>query len=336
MPRSNRYSTSMRRKQSSGVRPFVALVVASLLVLTFYLREGETGPIHAVRGAVQTVATPFRMLGNAVASPFVAIGNVAGNLSASPQTLSDLEKENAELTAQLAALTEQNADAERLEGLAALKSSYGIEGSTGRIIGTSSDAWSRTVTVDKGSLDGVAVNMPVANSGGIIGQVTEVSASSSTVRLITDENSSVSAMLQESRAQGMLEGQPDGTLRLNYVDAGAEVNVGDLVVTSGLGGVFPKGILLGRVSSVEKTDNALYYTIVVTPSSEAESNEEVLIVTSLTADQTASAEELAAAENTPEGGSGDDGDGDDVSGDGNDDADATGGDAQDDGSGGGE
>ncbi len=302
MPRSHRYSTSMRKKQSTGLRPLIAFCVISLLVLTFYLREGDAGIIHSVRGVVQTVATPFRVAGSAITSPFRAVGNVAQNLTASPETLRDLKTQNEELTAQLAQLSEAQADAERLQGLLDLQSSAHLDSKAARIIGTSSDSWSRTVTIDKGSADGVTVNMPVANSGGIIGQVTEVSANSSTVRLITDESSSVSAMVQSTRAQGMLEGQPDGTLRLAYVDADAQVEVGDLVVTSGLGGVYPKGLMLGRVASVEKSDNALYYTIVVTPASEIESNEEVLVILSLSADQRATAEDVAAAESNPEGG----------------------------------
>ena len=302
MPRTQRYSTSMRKRQSTGFRPLVAFCLISVLVLTFYLREGEAGPIHAVRGAVQTVATPFRMVGSAVTSPVRAVGNVAANLTASPQTLQDLKEENERLTAQVAELSEYQADAERLQGLLDIRTSNDLQSTAASVIGGSGDSWNRTVTIDKGSADGVAVNMPVANSGGIIGQVTEVSATSSTVRLITDENSSVSAMVQSTRAQGMLEGQPDGSLRLSFVDVEATVEVGDLVVTSGLGGVYPKGLMLGRVASAEKSDNALYYTIVVTPASEVETNEEVLVITSLSSDQTAGEDDLAAAQDEPEGG----------------------------------
>lgn len=301
MPRKKPYSTTMRKQQSTGLRPLIAFCVVSLLVLTFYLREGDAGIIHAIRSGFQTAATPVRVLGSAVASPFTALGNVFSNLTASPETLEDLRRENEDLTAQLAQLSEAQETADRLQGLLDLQSANQLESTAARIIGTSTDSWSRTVTIDKGSADGIAQNMPVANSGGIIGQVTEVAANSATVRLLTDENSSISAMVQESRAQGMLEGQPDGTLRLSYVDAAADVQVGDLVVTSGLGGVFPKGLLLGTVSSVEKADNALYYTIVVEPASATENNEEVLVITGLSSSQTASSEDIASAEQTPEG-----------------------------------
>ena len=137
--------------------------------------------------------------------------------------------------------------------------------------------------------------MAVCNSGGVIGQIIEVSATNSTVRLLTDENSGVSAMVQSSRAQGMLQGQPDGSLSLNYVTADQDVQVGDIVITSGLGGVFPKGLPLGTVASVNRASNATYYTIVVRAQSLAENNEEVLVITSVGADQAANADEVAAA-----------------------------------------
>ena len=135
----------------------------------------------------------------------------------------------------------------------------------------------------------------MCNSGGVIGQIVEVSATTSTVQLITDEASGVSAMIQSTRAQGMLQGQPDGSLRLSYVSTDSDVKVGDIVITSGIGGVYPKGLPLGTVSSVEKSDNDVYYTIVVRAQSTAENNEEVLVITSLTDDQIASDQDVASA-----------------------------------------
>ena len=279
----------------------IAFCVISLLVLTFYLREGSTGPFHVVRAGVTTITYPLRMVGSAVATPFNALGNIAGNLTASEETLADLKARNEQLTAQVAALTEAQETADRLNKLLDLQDTYKLESVAARIIGTTGDAWTQTVTIDKGSLDGFDVNMPVTNSSGVIGQIIEVSPTSSVVRLINDDSSGVSALVQSSRAQGMLEGQPDGSLSLNYVPSDAQVEVGDIVVTSGIGGVYPKGLPLGRVSSVEKLDNDLYYTIVVEAASSVENQEEVLVITSLTEEQTASSEDIEAANDNPEG-----------------------------------
>lgn len=283
------------------MRPFVICCLVSLLLLTFYVSEGEAGVIHSIRSGVNTVATPVRMVGAVVATPFNAIGNVFTNLSAPQETLSELKKQNEELTSELAQLTEAEKTAERLESLLGLQSTYNLQSTAARIIGTTGDAWSQTVTIDKGSANGFEIGMPVCNSGGVIGQIIEVSAATSTVRLINDENSGVSAMVQSTRAQGILQGQPDGTLMLSYVPADADVKVGDVIITSGLGGRFPKGLPLGTVSSVSRAANATYYTIVVRAISTAESNEEVLVITSLTDEQAASSEDVAAANTAAQG-----------------------------------
>ena len=296
MPKSKGFSSHLNtQRQSTGVRPLIVLCLVSILLLTFYIREGESGPIHSVRGAVSVVTTPVRVLGSLVATPFNAAGNVMGNLTASQETLSELREQNAELTAQVAELSESKKTSERLESLLNLQSTYSLTSTAARIIGNSSDAWSRAVTIDKGTAAGFSCGMAVCNSGGVIGQIVEVSATTSTVQLITDEGSGVSAMIQSTRAQGMLQGQPDGSLRLSYVSTESDVKVGDIVITSGIGGVYPKGLPLGTVSSVEKSYNDVYYTIVVRAQSTAENNEEVLVITSLTDDQIASDQDVASA-----------------------------------------
>lgn len=302
MPRHQGYSTNLnQRRQSSGLRPLIVLSVVSVLLLTFYLREGEAGPIHVVRSGVTTVTTPVRLLGNTVATPFNAVGNIFGNLTASRASLDELESENEELTARVAELAEAQQTAERLEALLGLQSTYNLQSTAARIVGESSDAWTDTVTIDKGTADGLAVNMPVTNSAGVIGQIVEVSLNSATVRLVTDEQSGVSAMLQDTRAQGMVQGQPDGTLRMEYVSVDADVKEGDIIITSGIGGVYPKGLPLGTVASVSKSSNDVYYTIIVNPASHAENNEEVLVITSLTEEQSATDEDVATANSNPQG-----------------------------------
>ena len=295
------FSQNNSGRRSPGGRTVVVLCLISVLLLTFYLREGDAGPVHTVRSAVTTITSPVRMVGNVVTSPFRSLAGSVSDATASDATLSELEEENAELRAQVAELEEAEETAERLQALLDLQSTYDLESTAARIIGTSGDAWSDTVTINKGSSSGFEVGMPVLGSGGVLGQIIEVSATTSTVRLITDDESSVSAMIQSSRAQGMLQGQADGTLHLAYVSTDAEVEEGDTVITSGIGGVFPKGLPIGTVSSVEKTDNAVYYTITVQAIASAETDEEVLVVTSIDEDQVASDDDVSEANSTPEG-----------------------------------
>lgn len=277
------------------MRPLIVLCIVSILILTLYIREGDTGAVHSVRSGVETVATPLRYAGSFVARPFNAIGNIASNLTASKESLSDLKKENQRLTAKVAELSESKKTAARLEKMLKLKSTYNLKSTAAKIIGTSGDGYTSTVTIDKGSADGMKLNMPVTSSVGVIGQIIEVSRSTSKVRLLTDENSGISAMVQDTRAQGMLHGQADGTLKLDYVTSDSDVKVGDIIITSGIGGVYPKGLPLGTITAVDKSTNSVYYTITVKAQATMENNEEVLVITSLTDDQSASSDDVKAA-----------------------------------------
>lgn len=282
--------------QGTGGRELVVCLVISVVLFTVGVRTGEDGPLGAVRGAFQTVTTPVRLVGSAITMPFQGLGNIFSNLTADQATLSELQTENDELRSRNAELEEAEQTATRLQGLLDLQSSYNLQSTAAHIISGSSDSWSSTVTIDKGTSSGLSVGMPVTSSSGVIGQIVECGATSSTVLLVTDESSSVSAMVQSSRAQGMLDGSAAGEVRLDMIRTDQTVEVGDIVVTSGLGGVFPKGLPLGKVTSVEKNPGSMYYTIVVEPYAHTENAEEVLVITSLTDSQVATSEDVASAD----------------------------------------
>lgn len=268
----------------------------SVALFTVSCRLGDEGPLALVRGGFQAATYPVRYLGATIAAPFQGLGNVVTNLTADQATLSELRQENDELRARNVALEEDARTAERLQGLLDLRDANNLQSTAARIISGPSDSWSTTVTIDKGTSSGLTVGMPVTASSGVIGQIVACGPVTSTVRLITDENSSVSAMVQSSRAQGMLEGTVTGQVQLSLIRSGQQVAIGDVVVTSGLGGVFPKGLPLGEVTSVEETPGALYLDVTVEPFARAESSEEVLVITSLTEEQQATAEDIAAAD----------------------------------------
>ena len=282
--------------QGTGGRELVVCLVISVVLFTVGVRTGEDGPLGAVRGAFQTVTTPVRLVGSAITMPFQGLGNIFSNLTADQATLSELQAENDELRSRNAELEEAEQTATRLQGLLDLQSSYNLQSTAAHIISGSSDSWSSTVTIDKGTSSGLSVGMPVTSSSGVIGQIVECGATSSTVLLVADESSSVSAMVQSSRAQGMLDGSAAGEVRLDMIRTDQTVEVGDIVVTSGLGGVFPKGLPLGKVTSVEKNPGSMYYTIVVEPYAHTENAEEVLVITSLTDSQVATSEDVASAD----------------------------------------
>lgn len=280
----------------SGSRQLIVCCAVSIVLFTVSCRMGSSSPFELVRGAFSTVTSPIRYLGATVSVPFQGLGNIFANLTSDQETLSELKAENERLQARNAELEESEQTAKRLQDLLQLQDSYSLQSVGARIISGSSDSWSSTVTINIGAASGVSVGMPVVASSGVIGQIVECGATSSTVRLISDENSSVSAMIQSSRAQGMLNGSATGQLKLDLIATGQEVNVGDVVVTSGLGGVFPKGLPIGKVTSVENTPGSLYLDIVVEAFAGTENYEEVLVVTSLTEGQQATSDDIQSAD----------------------------------------
>lgn len=288
--------SSMGRGSSNGVpRSLIVLSVISLALFVLGVREGDSGLLHGVRGVFQTVATPARVVGSVVASPVSGISNVVGNLTADSQTLSDLKAENDDLKAQVARLTEYEDEANTLTDLLQLRNQYNLDSTAARVIARSTDSWNSTITIDKGTTSGIQTGMPVMTSTGVVGQVSECGPTTATVRLITDESSGVSAKVQSSGAQGQLQGSADGTLHLNLIRTDQQVSTGDSVVTSGLGGVYPKGLPVGTVSNVTKSSGSLYYDITVEPLASVGSLEEVLVITSLSGDQQATADDATAA-----------------------------------------
>ena len=283
-------------RQSTGTRALVVCGALSIALFTLSCSTGEEGPLGVVRGAFQTVTMPVRYLGATVSAPFQGLGNIFTNLTADQATLSELQAENDELRARNVELEEDAESAQRLQDLLDLRDTNNLQSTAARIISGSTDSWSSTVTLDKGASDGLAVGMPVTSSSGVVGQIVECGPTTSTVRMLVDENSSISAMVQSSRAQGMLTGSVTGEVRLALVRTNQEVAVGDVVITGGLGGVFPKGLPVGEVTSVESNPGDLYLTIVVEPYARAETYEEVLVITSLTEEQQASAEDFAEAD----------------------------------------
>lgn len=291
-------TTARLRKRSvnNGLRVAAVCVLLSLAIFVWDIREGEVGPLHSIRDGFQVITAPVKTLGAGLVTPFRGLGNIFANLTASQETLSELKAENEKLTARNTELEEAEQTAKRLQKLLALQDSYSLKSTAARIIAGSLDSWTSTVTIDKGSLAGLAVGMPVTDAAGVIGQTIACGPTSSTVRLLRDEGSSVAAMLQGSRVQGMLTGSADGTLHLTLINTDQKVEAGDIVITSGLGGVFPKGLPLGKVYNVNRRAGALYLDIQVSPLSSTENFEEVLVITSLTEGQVATEKEIAEAD----------------------------------------
>jgi rod shape-determining protein MreC len=153
------------------------------------------------------------------------------------------------------------------------------------VIGRDPSNFLEYILIDRGSSDGITANMPVVTSQGLVGRIVEVYPRSSRVLLITDPSSSVNALIQSSRATGVVQGQTDGSLVMRYIQQGEEVKVGDLVLTSGLGGHFPKRLIVGQVTSVRQRDVEPFQEAEVKPTVQFNHLEIVLIITNFEANR---------------------------------------------------
>jgi len=146
------------------------------------------------------------------------------------------------------------------------------------VIGEDVTPWFRTVIIDRGLVDGIREGMPVVASAGVVGRVVRQTANSSRLLLITDHASSVAATIERSRARGVVKGKGAGLCSLEFSQRGEDVKVGDIVVTSGIGGVFPKGIPIGEVTMVKKGEFGIFQTVQVRPFVPMSRLEEVLVL----------------------------------------------------------
>ena len=177
-------------------------------------------------------------------------------------------------------LQQEHAMAQRtdsLRQLLELRERSGLDTVAAEIIAGAASPEFRTMTIDKGTSDGLAANMAVISPAGVVGRVILPSHGAAQVQLLIDGNAAAGALIERNRVQGVVVGVGDGSLRMNYVPGTAEVKPGDLVVTSGIDGIYPKGFLIGTVEAVDRGPGS-YHEIVVTPSVDVTRLEEVLVV----------------------------------------------------------
>lgn len=272
----------MRINQPESPRPrrgvLVIFVVVSIMLMTVWYRESDTGPLHRVRGYVQSATAPLSTAGEFVTRPARGFFAWAGDLGVSRSQLEALRDQNAELRTRVALLEESRLENERLRALVELAQASETESVGARVIGRPTSSWEGVITIDRGSSDGIQNGMPVLGPTGLLGQTISVTPASSKVRLITDQRSGVAGLVQRSRAKGIVHGSLDGGLTFDFVSRDDPVKVGDVVVTSGLGGAFPKGIVVGEVTKVERDPSALYQKIELSPSGDISGLEEVLVL----------------------------------------------------------
>ncbi len=190
-----------------------------------------------------------------------------------------LRETNARLTRKVIEYREAHLENIRLRRLLAFKEKLGYETVAAGIVRRDMAGFIKTMMIDRGESDGIRKGQPVVVETGLVGRVIEATWHTSRVLLLTDENSNVDALVQGTRANGILRGTGMGICSLKYIVKTEMVRKGDVILTSGLGGVFPKGLILGIVRGVENNKTSMFQDIDVVPGVDFRKMEEVLVIT---------------------------------------------------------
>jgi rod shape-determining protein MreC len=178
-----------------------------------------------------------------------------------------------------AGLLEARLENDRLRGMLALRLDAGYDVVAARVIGRDPSNWYRTVMIDKGEQDGVAVDMGVVVPAGVVGRVIKIGRDFAQVLLLTDRNSAVAAVVQRTRDEGIVEGAEGGLAQMRYIPLLSEAGPKDAVLTSGLGGGFPKGLVIGEIRSIVRREAVLFQEAQLVPAVDFSKLEEVLVIT---------------------------------------------------------
>lgn len=258
---------ALSRRAGPSRLTLVFLILTSITVITLDFRGGGEGLIASVRDGAAGVLAPVRDVGVGVLEP---VGDALSGVTG----YGELEDENAVLRARIAelegsVLRDEGAEGELAEARALLDLDFGRElpRVDARVISTPVSNFEQTIELDQGRDDGVDIDMPVVSGAGLVGRVIHVSASRSTVRLVTDPASAVGVRLARSAEVAVAEGEgPERLLSLSFVDPAADVSILELVVTSGLNdSVFPPGIPVGRVAVADSAPGRLERRVEVRP-----------------------------------------------------------------------
>jgi rod shape-determining protein MreC len=264
---------------SSRTTPWL-LTVAAIAVVGFILSAaGMAGPL---RSGAQFMTEPLVSAISGLTSPIADLVGNAGSYGDILGENRDLRLENERLRQDLARLREEGAraaDADELLNLRNLRPNETF--ALAAVIARDPSPLRDVIAINRGGGDGIKTGMPVLGRGGaLVGTVERVQESSAWVRLITDPQSDVNAVIQESRAQALATGQAGGSITMQFLAQGIEVKPGDTVLTSGLGGTYPRELLIGRIKRVQGNALDVYKNAQVEPAVRLSSLENVAVLTS--------------------------------------------------------
>ena len=269
-----------RRTQGSVLRPFALLVVVSLLLLGLRntdLVVGTSTFLTQLLVPVQQVIAGVGAAGDRFASAIAQIDSLRDNNSR-------LQTENDRLTLENVRLREQAIAGQQAEKLLKLQRTVPFESVPAPVIARDPAGVLHSIVLGLGSDDGVKVGHVVLSDQGLVGRISEVGTNYSKVLLVTDSSSVVSALVQGSRATGIVRGQFGDSLIMDWLLQTEPVKEGDVVITAGLGigeelrSLYPKGLVIGTIAQVQTAEAAAYNRAIITPAVDLRRLEHVLVV----------------------------------------------------------
>lgn len=256
-------------------RMVVAGMVVILLALVFSLPFKFTS---AVRMTVFRALGPAQSVVETMARNLGAVAEGYGRLIAAAERERELAERVIELEREVVRLREFERETEELRSLLDFRRQVPVPSVAARVIGRDVQHWYQSIVIDRGAAHGVAADSPVVSARGVVGRVVEVSSSSSRVLLIVDPDSRVGGVIQASRLGGIVEGMGRGGCRITYLPRRGEINLGEEVVTSGLGRIYPPGLLIGTITSVYLDEHGLYQFADLEPAADFDRLEHVIVL----------------------------------------------------------
>ncbi len=261
----------------------MVFVVVSLFCIIFFAARGRfQAPVSSQ--AVSLVLSPFQQATDWVANEIRYVTSVVWEVSTLYEQNKMLRNEVEQLRGINLQANEALAENERLRTMIGYQhSARQFDLVAARVIGRESETWSSMIVIDRGTLNGIQNDMPVVTPQGLVGRVVEAGPNSSKVQLILDPRSSVGTIVQraESRVTGIVQGDMDNPTMPQMVNIpkNADVVEGDVIVTSGFGGIYPKGIIVGLVSSLKNDDGGLLKIGVLESAVDFQKLEDVMVIT---------------------------------------------------------
>jgi rod shape-determining protein MreC len=257
------------------------LLFTNLVIMAFYARDYESNQrlfrvwMQAAASPVQNVSSKAGGAGSSLISQIVNFRQTAAENEQLKQRLSQIELE-------LQNARNASNENERLRGLLNLKEQTGYEQIVARVIARDSSVWFNTVTINRGSSSGVALNMPVVTPGGIVGRVIAISPWTAQVMMITDEKAAAGAIVGQlggSGALGSVGGLGESNLiEMRYVSGLQKVEIGDHILTTGQDGIYPPGLSVGQVVHIKPGTPTQAHQILIKPGAKLDQLEEVAVL----------------------------------------------------------